>query len=314
MSTDTGHNSTSGDITWALNQEQKKIDFGYRAMHGSIVLAKQLTKAFYNCKPKYNYYSGCSTGGRQGLKDIELYPEDFDGVVAGAPAWWTSHLQTWTVKLGSYNLPNTSASHIPPSLFPALAAEALKQCDGSDGVVDSIISDPARCDYNIEALLCAENVTNQTEAGCLYSPQIDTLYKIYNNYVDTNQTFVFPHLEIGSEAQWPVLLGGNAPNSLGTEYVQYFVLNNPDWPWQDFDYSIVQLADQLDPGNANADDFDLEPFQKRGGKLLQYHGLADALIATGSSLYFYKHVLRTLMPKGIDLDDFYRFFLVPGMQ
>lgn len=83
MSTDTGHNGTTSDGTWALNQEQKKIDFGYRAMHGSIVLAKQLTQAYYNCMPKYNYYSGCSTGGRQGLKDIELYPGDFDGVLAG---------------------------------------------------------------------------------------------------------------------------------------------------------------------------------------------------------------------------------------
>lgn len=218
------------------------------------------------------------------------------------------------MKLGSYNLPNTSAHYIPPSLFPIIGAETLKQCDGSDGVIGTIISDPSRCNFDIEALLCPDGVQNQTAAGCLTSPQLDTLYKIYNDYVDTNQTFVFPHLEVGSEAQWPVLLGGDAPSSLGTEYVQDFLLNDPDWPWQDFDYSIIQLADQLDPGNATVDNFDLEPFQKQGGKLLQYHGLADALIATGSSVYFYNHVLRTLMPKGVDLDDFYRFFLVPGMQ
>lgn len=128
------------------------------------------------------------------------------------------------------------------------------------------------------------------------------------------QTFVFPHLALGSEAQWPVLLSGGAPNALGTEYVQYFLLNDPDWPWQDFNYSIVELADKIQPGNATAGNFDLSPFHARGGKLLQYHGEADALIATGSSIYFYKHVLRTLLPKGIDLDDWYRFFLVPGMQ
>lgn len=187
MSTDTGHNSTSGDITWALNEPEKKIDFGYRAMHGSIVLAKQIVESFYGCKPKYNYYSGCSTGGRQGLKDIQLYPEDFDGVLAGAPAWWTSHLQTWTVKLGLYNLPNTSAHHIPPALFTAIGAEVLKQCDPQDGLVDNIISDPMRCDFFPEALLCAANVTDQTAAGCLTAAQIGTLYHIYNDYVDTNQ-------------------------------------------------------------------------------------------------------------------------------
>lgn len=314
MSTDTGHNSTTGDITWAIDQPEKKIDFGYRAMHGSIVLAKQIVEDFYNCKPSYSYYSGCSTGGRQGLKDIELYPEDFDGVVAGAPAWWTSHLQTWTVKLGQFNLPVGAPSRIPPSLFNAVAAEVLRQCDPQDGLTDSIISDPAGCNFRPEALLCNATVTNQTAAGCFMSPQIDTLYRIYNAYVETNDTFIFPGLEKGSEEQWIVLLGGSAPNSLGTEYVQDFLLNDPTWPYQDFNYSIIELADRLDPGNATANNFDLSPFKARGGKMLMYHGFSDALIATGSSIYFYNHVLRTLLPKGIDLDDFYRFFLVPGMQ
>lgn len=121
MSTDTGHNSTSIDISWALNEPEKKIDFGYRAMHGSIVMAKQVIEAYYGCKPEYNYYSGCSTGGRQGLKDIELYPEDFDGVIAGSPAWWTSHLQTWTVKLGEFNLPVGAPNNIPRPCSQQLA-------------------------------------------------------------------------------------------------------------------------------------------------------------------------------------------------
>jgi len=142
MSTDTGHNSTSGDVTWALNNEQRKIDFGYRAMHGSILMAKAITEAFYGKHPKYSYYSGCSTGGRQGLKELQLHPETFDGVLAGAPAWWTSHLQTWTLKVALFNLPVNAEHHIPAALFPAIAAEVLKQCDGQDGVKDNIISDP----------------------------------------------------------------------------------------------------------------------------------------------------------------------------
>lgn len=86
ISTDTGHNSTSGDITWALNQPERLADWGFRAMHGSVELAKHIVQAYYECTPKYNYYSGCSTGGRQGIRDIQLYPDDFDGVLAGAPA------------------------------------------------------------------------------------------------------------------------------------------------------------------------------------------------------------------------------------
>ncbi|EMC93577.1 hypothetical protein BAUCODRAFT_245995 [Baudoinia panamericana UAMH 10762] len=314
VSTDTGHNSTSGDLSWALNQPQKQIDWGYRAIHGSVVLSKQVVQAYYSATPKFNYYSGCSTGGRQGIRDIQLYPEDFDGVLAGAPAWWTSHLQTWTVKLGLYNLPTTAAHHIPTALFSAIGAEVLRQCDPQDGLVDTIISDPRRCDFYPEALLCTANVTNQTAAGCLTAAQIGTLYQIYNDYVETNQTLVFPHLELGSEAQWPVLLGGSAPSTLGYQYVQDLVLNDTNWSFYDFNYSIVQLADQIQPGNATAYDFDLTAFHTRGGKLLQYHGLADALIAPGSSVYFYKEVLKTLLPKGITLDSWYRFFLVPGMQ
>ncbi|KAJ9627327.1 hypothetical protein H2203_003789 [Taxawa tesnikishii (nom. ined.)] len=305
---------TSRDGTWALNKESL-ADWGYRAMHGSILQSKEITAAYYGKAPRYSYYSGCSTGGRQGLKEVQLHPETFDGVVAGAPAWWTNHLQPWTVKVASYNLPVNSSHHIPASLFPAIAAEVLKQCDGSDGLVDSVIQDPRRCDFYPEALLCGPGVTNQTASGCLTSPQIDTLYHIYNDYVDVNQTFVFPALALGSEAQWPVLLGGNAPATLGTQYVQYFLLNDPSWQWQDFDYSIIEQADAQDPGNATAGDFAaLGEFQKKGGKVLMYHGYSDALIPTHSSVYFYKHVLRTLAPEGVDLDSFYRFFLVPGMQ
>ncbi|MCJ1410742.1 hypothetical protein MMC19_004828 [Ptychographa xylographoides] len=311
ISTDTGHNSSSFDISWALDQPEKQIDWGYRAMHGSIVLAKEIITAYYSCSIKYSYYSGCSTGGRQGLKDIQFYPEDFDGVLAGAPAWWTTHLAAWTLKIGTYNIPPTSATHIPTTLFPVISAEVFRQCDGIDGLTDGIITDPARCDFHPETLICTPS-SNTSE--CLTSPQLDTLYLIYNNYVDTNQTFVFPHLELGSEAQWPILLGGSTPNPLGTAYFQDFLGLGANWPFTDYTYATLQQADALDPGNATADDFDLSPFHRHGGKLLQYHGQADGLIATGSSIYFYNHVLRTLVPKGIELDSWYRFFLVPGMQ
>lgn len=314
MSTDTGHNSTNTEY-WAYNNTEGVLGWGYRAMHSSTVLVKQITSAYYGQNSTYSYYSGCSTGGRQGLRDIQLYPEDFDGVVAGSPAWWTNHLQPWTSWMGEYNLPNTSAHHISPALFPAISDEVLSQCDAADGVLDSIISAPHQCDFQIENLLCtpAKSASNTT---CLTNPQLDTLYKIYNDYVDVNQTFVFPHLELGSEQQWDVLLSGstNLPNPLGYQYVQYFLGLGADWNPADFDYSIVELANRLDPGNATADDFDFSPYMKQGGKLLMSHGMADGLISTDSSTYFYRQVLRTMAPLGVDLDDFYRFFYVPGMQ
>lgn len=281
-------------------------------MHGSVVNAKSIVSAYYSKDISYNYYAGCSTGGRQGLKEAELYPEDFDGIIAGAPAWWTSHLQPWTVKVASYNLPTTADYHIPPALFPAIKKEVLKQCDPQDGLKDGIISDPDGCNFRPEELLCGVDVTNSTSAGCLTSPQISTLYNLYNDFVGENQTFFYPHLNFGSEGNWPIHLSSDAPNPLGTGYIQYFLGFGSSWPWQDFNEDIQRLADRTDPGNATVK-FDLSSYHAKGGKILSYHGMSDAHIPTNSLPYFYNQVHRTLKPRGIEVDSFFRFFFVPGM-
>ncbi|KAI9712659.1 MAG: hypothetical protein M1820_001280 [Bogoriella megaspora] len=323
LSTDTGHISGSGDGTWALNNPESRTDWGYRALHGSVVLGKSLVSAYYTQSISYSYYSGCSTGGRQGLKEVEMFPEDFDGVIAGAPAWWTTHLQTWTNKIGLWNLPVDSPTHIPTSLFPAIGAEVLRQCDPQDGLTDGIISDPYGCDFVPEVLLCG-TPTAPNASTCLSAPQISTLYKIYNDYIETNDTFVFPHLLLGSESQWSVIVGTDltgTPSTLGYEFVQDFLYDDPNWSFYNFSYQTVLDADAANPGMANADNFNLASFQSRGGKLLMYHGMADGLIATGSSVYFYKEVLKTLYSttalngsSALPISDFYRFYLIPGMQ
>ncbi|KAL2017195.1 hypothetical protein VTK56DRAFT_2515 [Thermocarpiscus australiensis] len=100
LSTDTGHSSAATDTSWARNQPEKKTDWGWRALHGSTVLGKKLVRAYYGGRPpKYSYYSGCSTGGRQGLKEIQTFPDSFDGALIGAPAWWTTHLNTYIIQV-----------------------------------------------------------------------------------------------------------------------------------------------------------------------------------------------------------------------
>jgi len=229
----------------------------------------------------------------------------------GAPAWWTSHLQPWTTKVALYNLPATADYHIPSSLFPAIAKEVMKQCDPQDGVMDGIISDPEGCNFRLEELLCALNVTNTIALGCLTSLQIDTLHKIYADSIGDNQTFIFPHLYPGSEGQW-LLLQGDSPNSLGPDYIMYFMGLGPNWNFYDYNEDIQRLADSLQPGNATVG-FDLSAFHAKGGKILSYHGMADGLIPTGTLPYFYNRVYRALRPRGIDVDEFFRFFFVPGM-
>ncbi|KAF5879405.1 putative feruloyl esterase b precursor protein [Botrytis fragariae] len=247
MSTDTGHDSSIfGNDSWAFDPESV-TDWAWRAMHLSVVAAKEV------------------------VEEVEEYPDDFDGALVGAPAWWTVHLQLWNVQTALYNYPTTAAGYTPNQMFSVIAAESLKQCDPQDGVTDNIISDPRGCHLLIETLLCSGNSTT----GCLTPAQLDTLYHYYNDWVTGNQTFVFPHFEIGSEGLW----GG-----------------------------------ALNPGNATADNFDLSPFYEKGSKIIHYHGMADNFIAIASSVYFYEHVLRTEKSQGVDLDDFHRLFLVPGME
>jgi feruloyl esterase len=210
------------------------------------------------------------------------------------------------LKQGLYNYPVNSTKYIDATLFPVIVAEMEKQCDPQDGVIDGIISDPFGCNFNFEALLC----TSANTSACLTPDQLQTVYSFYNDFVDVNQTFVFPSVALGSN---PTPLLGSI-NSLGYDYYQDWVYNDTNWDYTQFTYADIQNAERVDPGNATADDFDLTPYMNRGGKILMYHGGADSLIPTGSSRVFYNKVTETLVPRGINLDDFYRFFLIPGMD
>ncbi|KID83740.1 feruloyl esterase B precursor [Metarhizium guizhouense ARSEF 977] len=284
MSTDTGHSSAPIDWKWGLHQPEKLINWGYRAMHGSVTATKQIVKSYYTGDIQFSYYAGYSTGGRQGLREIQLHPDTFDGVVVGAPAWWTAHLQTWTMKQGLTNAP----------------------CDAQDGLRDGIISDPDGCSFDFNRLLCSSG----NKAACLTASQIDTAERLYSNYLDTDQAPVFPGISLGADAA----ARSAQPCTLGIDFLRYWVYNDSSWDYTTFEYNDVLLSERVNPGGATADNFDLSPFQDRGGKLIHYHGLTDNLIPAGSSRYLYDQVYRTLAPKGIQVDDFYRFFYVPGMD
>lgn len=253
--------------------------------------------------PKLTQHSG-----RQGLKEVQMYPDSFDGISVGAPAWWTVRLAAITLQQGLYNRPDNSSGHIDASLFPAVVAEMEKQCDPQDGLVDGIVSDPFGCNFDFEALLCTPA---SNASACVTPAQLATLNKFYNAWVDANQTLVFPGAALGTD---PTFAMGPSLSSLGYGLFQWWVYNNTEWDYTKFTFNDVLFADAINPGGATADNFDLSPFQDRGGKIIKYHGLADALIPTSSSIHFYKQVAQTLVPKGVSLDDFYRFFLIPGMN
>ena len=278
-------------------------------MHESLLLAKQVVHAFYSSDISYSYYMACSGGGRQGLKELQTYPDDFNGYAIGAPPWLLSHLHPWAAYVGSVNLPNTTASHIPEDLLGNLTDVVTAICDPQDGVSDSIIMQPWTCNFNSSQLLCQ----NSTETACLTPEQLPTFDKLFGNWVDSDNSLIFPSLMLGADISG--LGGGDVPSSFGTSYVEDYIVNDTNWDWTQISPQIVQLADSLNVGESNADDFDISPFLATGGKLIHYHGLADPLIPPGSSVYYYEQVQKTLAStnSSANISDSYRMFMVPGM-
>ncbi|KAK6865474.1 hypothetical protein PG995_002002 [Apiospora arundinis] len=307
ISTDTGHNSTSTDASWALNNPERKTDWGWRAIHGSVEIGKKVVEEYYKKKINYSYYNGCSTGGRQGLKEVQISPGSFDGAIIGAAAWYTSHLNTWVSKVGTYNLPLNAPNYINTSVFPAMAKEVVRQCDRLDGVEDGIVGAPEACKPDYTVMACDRPGANQS--ACLTPAQIETTKKVYGDYRAADGTLLYPGLSPGCENQWSQVLGQNMTSLYGLNYARYFLYDNPDWKWQDYNDSVLTDATRKNPGNATADNYDLAPFRDRGGKMIMYHGLADGLVPPrGSDLYWDRVVATTGKGNTTATQEFFRYF------
>ncbi|KAF2963912.1 hypothetical protein GQX73_g9675 [Xylaria multiplex] len=312
VSTDTGHDSTTGNTSWAYDNPESRTDWGWRALHGAVTIGKTLTQTYYGRPMDYSYYSGCSTGGRQGLKEMQMYPNSFDGVVVGAAAWYTSHLNTWVTQVASYNWPAEDEKHIDWRLLPPIADQIVKQCDDIDGVADGIISLPGQCNVDFDALLCETPGVNQS--ACLTAAQAQTLKNVYSDWMTPEGEFLYKGLSPGSEGQMYAVLNYSDASPYGIGYARNFLLDNKSFVLSDFNDSLATLADELDPGNATADHYDLTAFRDRGGKMVMYHGAADGLVPMQGSDLYYDRVVEAMGGNMTATQEFFRYFMVPGMQ
>ena len=171
--TDNGHEG-GGGATWAIGHPEKLIDFGYRAVHETSVQAKAVIRAFYGRDPALSYFAGCSDGGREALMEAQRYPEDFNGILAGAPASDWSHLFTGFV-WNEQALLKSPGSSIPPAKLPAIQNGVLAACDSQDGLKDGLLSDPRTCRFDPAVLLCKD----ADGPNCLTAAQVDALKAIY---------------------------------------------------------------------------------------------------------------------------------------
>ncbi|KAI0764610.1 feruloyl esterase-like protein [Trametes elegans] len=316
VSTNTGHNSTAVDGRWAgPHNDNAIIDWGWRAVHLSVLAGKEVTKQYYRASPRKSYYIGCSTGGRQGLKEIQLFPDSFDGIVVGSPANWMTHLQPWSIHMNLNVLPANSSRFIHADTWMnVIGPEVMRQCDALDGLKDGIINDPRACSFRPETLTCRPG---QNTSTCLTPDQISALHRIYADYYEADQTYVFGGYQPGGEDAYPSGLVGSPPFALPGDWFRFFLLNDTAWTMDDYNASVITLGDKIDPGQSNAITPNLTSFvgKPHHGKVLHYVGWADQLISPGNSVHYYETVHEfTLGNTTMDVDDFYRLFTVPGMN
>ncbi len=313
-STDTGHSGS--DASWALGRPEKIVDYGHRAIHEMTEKAKLVIKAFYGDGPKRSYFASCSNGGRQALMEAQRYPNDYDGLIAGAPANAFSQILTgfaWNVQATL----NDPASYIPAKKLKAIEAAALAACDERDGVKDGVLDDPTKCGFDPAILLCKGAETDD----CLTEKQIIALKKIYSGPRDARGRQIVPGFTPGGETGpggWTAWITGATPTAslqffFSTQALKNMVHNDPNWDYKTFDLERDgKLADEKLSPILNATDPNLNAFSARGGKLILWHGWSDAALPPVNTINYFQSVVAKLGQKRTD--SFVRLFMAPGMQ
>jgi Tannase and feruloyl esterase len=305
-STDTGH--AGGNANFIVGHPQKLVDFEERAVHEMTVAAKAVVDAFYGRAPRFSYFNGCSTGGRQALTEVQRYPADYDAIIAGAPANFARRQTFGQIWLWQATHKD-AASMLTPESYQVLHKAALDVCDTNDGVKDGVIENPARCKFDPKVTLC-KHAAGGPE--CLTGPQVEAAAKIYAgaSHSRTHEP-LYPGLQPGSELGWGSSVAAE-PVGYATDFFKYVVFKDEKWEPARLDFDgDVALTDKT-PTGLNAVDADLSPFIAHGGKLLIYHGWSDPGIPPQNAVNYYQSVLATT-PDTRAVRESVRVFMVPGM-
>jgi feruloyl esterase len=328
VGTDTGH--TGDKPEFARDNPEAIIDWSHRAVHTAIVNAKRVVTEFYGRAPRYSYFQGCSTGGHQALMEAQRYPEDFDGIVAGAPGNNRTHLTAGFLWQFVQNQARggTPRQILPASKLPLLTKAAYAACKKQNGAdagglaSDAFLNDPLSCNFDPATLACARTETDD----CLTPEQITVVKRMYDGAQNprTGERIYFGW-PAGSESGWSQYWADpqNPTLPARADFWRYWAFKDANWSWERFDFDVDmkraddQLADVVNAMNAN-----LDRFRKRGGKLIQYHGTADPVTPYADSItYQQRVVMEQLQSRGLAYleeaaratGEFYRLFLAPGM-
>jgi Tannase and feruloyl esterase len=314
---DAGHEGSPIDAAWALGHPEKVADFGHRGIHEMTRIAKVIVMRFYGDAPKRSYFDGCSDGGREALMEAQRYPDDYDGILAGAPAnYWTGLLTTAVVDTQA--LTASADNFIPPAKIPVIASAVLAACDKLDGVADGILNDPRQCHFDPASIECK---AGEGTDKCLTAPQVSALNAIYAGVKDSTGRAIFPGYLPGAEegtGGWGLWITGPAPAKslmafFGIGYYSNMVYEKSDWTYKSFTVDSGMRAAKEKTANAlDAVNPDLTAFRARGGKLILYHGWNDPAIPAVNTVNYYQSVIAKMGQA--DTDSFTRLYMVPGMQ
>jgi feruloyl esterase len=312
-STDTGHRGGWQDSRWALGHPEKVIDFGYRAIHEMTERSKEIIHAFYGRPPNWSYFDGCSNGGREALIEAQRFPDDYQGILAGAPT--TSPTNELTAAL--YNTASDPSGYIPAKKIPAIRKAVLTACDGLDGIKDGILNDPRECHFDPSVLICHAGDSDD----CLTPPQVAQLQRIYEGLrSDTGEQLAVGYLPGGEEGDdgWQAYISGPAPDK-GLNHIfalglmRDLVFGDRTWDFRKMTAEqAIRIADDRIGRILNSTDPDLRGFKLRGGKLVLYHGWSDPLMPGTAAVRYFDAVSSTMGP--FTEGDFVRLYMVPGMH
>ena len=318
-STDTGHDAAKEPLAtfaWVTPEnphgKRKLTDFAYLSVHETTVLAKRMIQAYYGKAPRYSYWVGCSTGGRQGMQEAQRYPEDFDGLVIGAPGLYLTGNVTRRMWVGQSQV---GAGLIVPDKLPALGQAVTAKCDEVDGLKDGLIDDPRRCKFDPSRDLTKCEAAADTPQ-CFTAAQIEALVKIYGGPRTSKGKQVFPGEPLSGELGWAENLVGPSKVVLprSESQMKLAMLDpapGPSWSYTMFNFDtdparVSKAAAELNPRNPN-----LAPLKKRGGKIVQYSGWGDQQVNPFPGIEYYETVSKRM--GATQTRDFYRLFMVPGM-
>lgn len=312
-STDTGHSGSPIEATWAKGHPDKIVDFGWRAIHEMTVKAKAIIQAFYGETAKKSYFAACSNGGRQGLMEAQRFPEDYDGILAGAPAnYWTPVFAAFI-----WNQQATQGdAYITANKIPAIANAVVAACDAIDEVKDGVLNDPRECHFNPSVLLCKQGDSD----NCLTAPQVAALKKIYAGPMDNKGKQMFPGFLPGGEegpGGWTTWFsmgpGKDWQGLFASGFFNNMITADPPVDLKTVNVeTAVQMANEQQGKTFNATDPNLKAFKDHGGKLIVYHGWSDAALPPLGSVQYFESVQTAL---GIpETDSFMRLYMVPGMH